>query len=299
MEKAQKTLYRFTAVLLGVLVFTAALIISCLIADAVCERTAHTTPSYQRADIAAIADKSGKWTDEEIRFLYRQTGLGKSALLKMKSEVVYENNEFVPLSARLKDFQEALYYEGETEHELVADISKRDLMKGFSAPVAPLEEGDIMINSSTHTLGFRNGHAALVLDTEGTVLESFELGRDSSVSINGHLWFAESSNFMILRLKDPDTGEIADKDVRTEIARKAKAQLKGIPYSIVTGIFTKKDQGTSPKATHCSHLVWQAFKNAGYDIDSNGGLIVTPQDISRSPLLEVVQVYGFDPEKLW
>ena len=299
MEKAQKTLYRFTAVLLGVLVFTAALIISCLIADAVCERTAHTTPSYQRADIAAIADKSGKWTDEEIRFLYGQTGLGKSALLKMKSEVVYENNEFVPLSARLKDFQEALYYEGETEHELVADISKRDLMKGFSAPVAPLEEGDIMINSSTHTLGFRNGHAALVLDTEGTVLESFELGRDSSVSINGHLWFAESSNFMILRLKDPDTGEIADKDVRTEIARKAKAQLKGIPYSIVTGIFTKKDQGTSPKATHCSHLVWQAFKNAGYDIDSNGGLIVTPQDISRSPLLEVVQVYGFDPEKLW
>lgn len=299
MEKAQKTLYRFTAVLLGVLVFTAALIISCLIADAVCERTAHTTPSYQRADIAAIADKSGKWTDEEIRFLYRQTGLGKSALLKMKSEVVYENNEFVPLSARLKDFQEALYYEGETEHELVADISKRDLMKGFSAPVAPLEEGDIMINSSTHTLGFRNGHAALVLDTEGTVLESFELGRDSSVSINGHMWFAESSNFMILRLKDPDTGEIADKDVRTEIARKAKAQLKGIPYSIVTGIFTKKDQGTSPKATHCSHLVWQAFKNAGYDIDSNGGLIVTPQDISRSPLLEVVQVYGFDPEKLW
>ena len=299
MEKAQKTLYRFTAVLLGVLVFTAALIISCLIADAVCERTAHTTPSYQRADIAAIADKSGKWTDEEIRFLYRQTGLGKSALLKMKSEVVYENNEFVPLSARLKDFQEALYYEGETEHELVADISKRDLMKGFSAPVLPLEEGDIMINSSTHTLGFRNGHAALVLDTEGTVLESFELGRDSSVSINGHLWFAESSNFMILRLKDPDTGEIADKDVRTEIARKAKAQLKGIPYSIVTGIFTKKDQGTSPKATHCSHLVWQAFKNAGYDIDSNGGLIVTPQDISRSPLLEVVQVYGFDPEKLW
>ena len=299
MEKAQKTLYRFTAVLLGVLVFTAALIISCLIADAVCERTAHTTPSYQRADIAAIADKSGKWTDEEIRFLYRQTGLGKSALLKMKSEVVYENNEFVPLSARLKDFQEALYYEGETEHELVADISKRDLMKGFSSPVAPLEEGDIMINSSTHTLGFRNGHAALVLDTEGTVLESFELGRDSSVSINGHLWFAESSNFMILRLKDPDTGEIADKDVRTEIARKAKAQLKGIPYSIVTGIFTKKDQGTSPKATHCSHLVWQAFKNAGYDIDSNGGLIVTPQDISRSPLLEVVQVYGFDPEKLW
>ncbi len=277
----------------------AALIISCLIADAVCERTAHTTPSYEREDIAEIADKSGTWTDEEIQFLYRQTGLGKSALLQMKGEIVYKDEEYVPLSNRLKEFQDALYYEGETEHEHVADISNRDLMKGFLAPIAPLEEGDIFVNSSTHTLGFRNGHAAIVLDEDGTVLESFELGRDSSVTMNAHLWFAESSNFMILRLKNPETGETADKDLCAHIAREAKEKLEGIPYSIATGIFSKKNQGTSPKVTHCSHLVWQAYKNFGYDIDYNGGLVVTPQDIARSPLLEVVQVYGFDPIKLW
>lgn len=298
-EKGAKRLYRFVAALLGVLVFLGALLISCLIADAVCERSAHTTPSYEKEDITEIADKSGKWTDEEIKFLYRQTGLGKSALLTLKSEVVYENGVYVPLSSRLKVFQDALYYEGETEHEHVADVSKRDLMKGFLAPIAPLEEGDIFVNSSTHTLGFRNGHAAIVLDEDGTVLESFELGRDSSVTMNADLWFADSSNFMILRLKDAETGEIADKDLRAQIAREAKAKLKGIPYSIATGIFSKKDQGTSPKVTHCSHLVWQAYKNAGYDIDYNGGRVVTPQDIARSPLLEVVQVYGFDPEKLW
>ena len=284
---------------MGVFVFLGALLISCMIADAVCERSAHTTPSYQKEDITAVAEKQEAWTDEEIKFLYRQTGLGKSALLKMKSEILYENGEFVPLSDRLKVFQNALYYEGETEHELVADVSKRDLMKNFLAPVAPLEEGDIFVNSSTHTLGFRNGHAAIVLDEDGTVLESFELGRDSSITMNAHMWFAESSNFMILRLKDPKTGEIADKDLRAQIARDANKNLKGIPYSIATGIFSKKNQGTSPKVTHCSHLVWQAYKNAGYDIDSNGGLVVTPQDIARSPLLEVVQVYGFDPEKLW
>ncbi|MBD5636596.1 MAG: hypothetical protein HDP28_02070 [Clostridia bacterium] len=299
MEKGAKRLYRFLSVLLGVLVFSAALIIACLIADAVCERTAHTTPSYQKEDITEIADKSGTWTDEEIDFLYRQTGLGKSALLTMKSEIVYENDEFVPLSSRLKVFQDALYYEGETEHELVADVSKRDLMKEFLAPIAPLEEGDIFVNSSTHTLGFRNGHAAIVLDEDGTVLESFELGRDSSVTTNGHKWFAESSNFIILRLKDLNTGEVADKDLRARIAREAREKLKGIPYSLATGIFSKKDQGTSPKVTHCSHLVWQAYKNFGYDIDSNGGRVVTPRDIARSPLFEVVQVYGFDPEKLW
>ena len=294
LDRSEKKLYRFSAVLLGVLVFLGALLISCMIADAVSERTAHITPSYEKADITGLADKKEAWTEEEIQLLYCQTGLGKSALLQMKEEIVYENDEFVPLSKRLQEFQDALFYEGETEHELVADISKRDLMKGFYAPVAPvLEEGDIFVNSSTHTLGFRNGHAALVLDEFGTVLESFELGSDSSVTTDGHLWFAESSNFIILRLKG------VDKNTRAQIAREARKTLEGVPYSIATGIFSKKNQGTSPKVTHCSHLVWQAYKNAGYDIDANKGLVVTPQDIARSPLLEVVQVYGFDPIKLW
>ena len=57
--------------------------------------------------------------------------------------------------------------------------------------------------------------------------------------------------------------------------------------------------GRRPYATHCSHLVWQAYKHFGYDIDSDGGPLVTCNDIARSDLLEVVQVYGFDPDALW
>ena len=45
--------------------------------------------------------------------------------------------------------------------------------------------------------------------------------------------------------------------------------------------------------------MWQAYFNFGYDLDSNGGAIVVPKDIATSPLLEVVQVYGFDPDRLW
>ena len=61
----------------------------------------------------------------------------------------------------------------------------------------------------------------------------------------------------------------------------------------------KKDQGKSKKGTNCSHLVWQAYYNAGYDIDTDGGPVCTSRDISMSDLLEVVQVYGFDPVSLW
>ena len=296
--KSGKTLYRVVAVFLGIFVFLGALLLSVMIADViVCKTSAHTIPHYPKEDISELADKKEEWTEEEIHFLYRQTGLGKPALLAMKSQQpFYKNGKYVSLSERLEEFQDALYYEGEMEHELVADISKRDLMKKFHAPVAPvLEPGDVFVNSSTHTLGFRNGHAALVVNSFGSVLESLELGVDSSVSPGGDAWFAESSNFILLRLKK----EYADKTPPAKIAQDAVKELTGIPYDITVGLFSKKYQGRVPKATHCSHLVWQAFKNAGLDIDSNGGLIVTPRDIARSPYFEVVQVYGFDPEELW
>ena len=272
-----KKLYRVLAVFLGILVFIAALLISVMIADViVCKTSAHTIPHYAKEDISAIADKSDDWTEEEVATLYYQTGLGKSALEAMKLKEVYENGKFVPLSQRLKPFQDALFYEGEMEHELVADVSKRDLMKNFRAPIAPvLEPGDVFVNASTHTLGFRNGHAALVLDSYGTVLESLEFGLKSAESANGHLWFAESSNFMLLRLKG------VDKEARAKIAKDAVQNLRGVRYSLAVGIFSKKDQGINLKSTHCSHLVWQAYKNAGYDIDYNGGMVVTPQDIDR------------------
>lgn len=298
MTKSAKRLYRTLAVFLGILVFLAALIISVLIADAVCERSAHTTPSYERIDITEVLDKQEDWTEEELRLLYRQTGLGSAALLEMRrqheEQLTFEDGEYRSFSEKVLPFQDALFYDGEIEHELVADVSKRDLMKDFRAPVAPvMEAGDVFINSSTHTLGFRNGHAAIVLDEYGTVLESLELGRDSAVAMNGHRWFAESSNFILLRLKN------ADKAARAKIASDARENLTGIPYFIGVGVLSKKYQGIRPKSTHCSHLVWQAFMNAGYDIDSNGGIVVTPQDIARSPYFEVIQVYGFDPEKLW
>ncbi len=292
-EKSAKRLYRISAVLLGILLFFAALLVSLLIADEVCERSAHAAPSYAKEDISALLDQKEEWTEEEFHYLFRQTGLGKSALIAMKSQYVYENGRPVPLSKRVQPFQDALFYNGEKEHELVSYVSKRDLMKDFTAPVAPMEAGDVLVNSSTHTLGYRNGHAALVLDEFGTVLESFEYGQDSSITTNGHLWFAKSSNFILLRLKGAGARE------RSEIAENAKKYLRFIPYDLTVGIFSKKDQGTSPKSTHCSHLVWQAYKNAGYDVDANGGLIVAPRDLARSPLFEVVQVYGFDPETLW
>ena len=253
------------------------------VADHAVDASARALPSYAREDISGVLSKE-TWTEEDYSFLYRQTGLGKSALDAMKDE-----------PARILTFQDALYYEGELAHDQIAFTTKRDVFAGsYRAPMVDLEDGDVIVTSTCHTFGWRNGHAALVVDGgSGSVLESVSLGMPSTVSYGGYNWFRYGANFMVLRLKDTSAEE------RAAIAATAEERLRNVPYSITVGIFSAKDQGETPTQTHCSHLVWQAFQYYGYDIDSDGGAVCTTRDIANCDLFEVVQVFGFDPVTLW
>lgn len=242
-------------------------------------------PSYAREDITAVLGKT-EWTDEDYEYLYHQTGLGKAALDELKIS-----------PDDILNFQDAFWSEPEFEHDMAAVTTPRDKIVGEMLPIVPLKEGDVLISSSTHTFGWRNGHAAIVVNGEdGRTLESMALGKPS---VYGTVkWFQESSNFMVLRLKEEYRSEIDP----AEVAADAVKKLKGIDYSIFVGFLSPKDQcenGRQITVTHCSHIVWQAYKNFGLDIDPNGGALVTAQDISHSPYFEVVQVNGFDPDKLW
>ena len=217
--------------------------------------------------------------------LYLQTGLGRAALDEMKDD-----------PERILTFQDALFYDGDLAHEEVAVTTKRDIFADtrYRAPMVDLQDGDVLITSTCHSFGWRNGHAALVVNgTNGSLLESVSLGIPSTITTYGSDWFCYGTNFMVLRLKD------AGEEARAEIAQTARERLYNVPYSLTVGFLSPKDQGETPQGTHCSHLVWQAYHYFGYDIDSDGGPLCTTQDISRSDLFEVVQVFGFDPVKLW
>lgn len=97
---------------------------------------------------------------------------------------------------------------------------------------------------------------------------------------------------MILRPKFP-------KEFREQVAEYAKENLLGVKYSFAVGILSKKYNEDSFTRTQCAHLVWYAYRHFGVDLDSNGGLVVTPPEMANSPYVEVVQIYGFDPVKLW
>lgn len=247
-------------------------------------------PDYPKADLDGIASKE-MLTGEEYHTVFLQTGLGKSAvdeLLRGKDEIQREKI--------LERYQESFFsserYECRQIAVIVYEERLRDedgnLTKGFE--IASLQNGDILITKATHSLGWRHGHAAIVTNAaKGETLEAILLGNPSILQ-NVSKWRTYPS-FIQLRLKD---SEAADP---IKIAEYAKKEILGLPYGLLTGIPAKAPENL--KKTQCAHLVWYPFERFGYNIDSDGSWLVTPKDIAHSDLLEVVQIYGVNPEEIW
>ncbi len=213
--------------------------------------------------------------------IFKQTGLGEYAAEKVLEADGVEG---------LKKYQDVFFAEREIEcTSLISFITKSDLIKSDLKPqIADVREGDILVSLSNHTLGWRHGHAGVAIGEYG-VVESAILGSDSEI-YNVNDW-CDFSQFAVLRLKNitPET----QKEISDFIAK----NLVGVPYKIISGFFGDKmaDMNDENFGVHCSYLVWYAYNNFGFDIDSDGGRLVSTYDILHSPLLEVVQIYGIDP----
>ena len=210
MKVIRRIAFILLAVLFGIVVFLALLAAALLIADTAVDASARVLPSYAREDISALLEKES-WTEEDYRTLYLQTGLGRSALDEMQGD-----------AERILEFQDALYYEGELAHEEVAITTKRDIFAdaSYRAPIVDLQNGDVLVTSTCHSFGWRNGHAALVVNARNrSTLESVSLGVPSVVNTYGDDWFRYGTNFMVLRLKD------ADESARDAIAQTALERL--------------------------------------------------------------------------
>ncbi len=221
-------------------------------------------------------------TEKDYDIIFSQTGLGKPAVESFsKDERFKKIEEYEEYYLADKDF--ACVREGVFAcHEYITDSEGTAIQ---NPAFANLQNGDIIITLSIHSLGWRHGHAAIVVDAEkGITAQAVMIGEKSAL---GHI--GEWRDFplvAVLRAKNIST-EITD-----EIANYTKDKLIGIGYSLASGILSGRDENTIPSTTHCAHYVWYAYKCFGIDIDSNGGRIVTPKEILHSDKLEIVQVYG-------
>lgn len=291
------------------------------------ESRAHYTPEYQREELNDLLSKDSL-TEEEYNLLFLQTGLGRAGVDELfregrQEELLYlQERFFMPVEYECRRVNP--FCRGERllapAREEVSEACR--LRNGECLGTAAGEEldflpavrtGDILVTFSGHVFGWRSGHAGIVIDgEEGLTLEAISPGSVSRICTVDS--WEEYPCFVLLRLKDCTEEEAA------QIASYAAANLKEVPYELfclaerprVSSFHTGKKEGCQGRSlaegqgeaepdeeplsgTQCAHLVWSAFFHFGYDLDSDGGQIVTPGDLYESELLEVVQLYGISP----
>lgn len=242
-------------------------------------------PEVDYVDLKPILQQQN-FSKEDYNTLYHQTGLAAPMIDMLKEEPDFEDT--------ILRFQKGYLQSPRIVKTAMTPITNLDIAQdesGKQVPafeMAPYDNGYIFLTKSTYTYNWRHGHAGIVIDkVRGKVLESLE-PFTVSMEQNASKWTLYPT-FKMMRLKG------ANQDQLDEIARYAAENMKGIPYNILA----MKTNKPVPSSTHCSHIIWHIFNQFGIDLDSSGGIFVSPGDIGRSPYLETLQIYGFDPDKDW
>lgn len=242
-------------------------------------------PQVSLVSIEEILEQPS-FSEEDYALLYEQTGIAQPMV-----DVLKQQSDF---KTKMLNFQSNYFKKQNVVKTKMTPLTNVDkvldekgqMVKAFE--LAPYENGYIFLTKSTYTYNWRHGHAGLVIDSvRGKTLESLEpftLSMEQDAS-----WWEYRPTFKMMRLKD------VDQTYLDEIANFAATHMQDIPYNILA----MKTNKTRPTSTHCSHIVWHTFKQFGIDLDSSGGIFVSPGDIGRSPYLETLQIYGFDPSKDW
>ncbi|MBQ4517810.1 MAG: hypothetical protein II997_04390 [Clostridia bacterium] len=249
--------------------------------------------SVEYIDLTEILKKETLY-EEDYQLIFQQTGLGQPAVedIKLESSDFEDKVKIFQQQnlQKIKFDQEFIFFPTTTAEQL-REAEDKTIERRLELP--PLKAGDILLTRSTKTLLYRHGHGALVLDgKKGKTAEALMIGSDSDV-LNVDSW-RYYPTLLILRPKN------IDEETVSKAVSYAGKKLVGVPYHLLTGIF-KKDKTNMEKVdyTHCAHLVWQAYQYAGIDIDGDGGWMVTPHDIAKSPELEVVFSFGFGDDGKW
>lgn len=221
-------------------------------------------------------------TTEDYEIVMSQTGLGKSAfdslIFQGRMDKIEDYREYYLLDKEFYCYREGVF----ACHESIKDSNDEFI---DNPPFADIRNGDIIVTLSIHSLGWRHGHAAIVVDAEkGLCIQANMVGEKSGYGYV-NTW-KDFPMVALLRVKDESS------EKTEEIAKFADDNLRGLPYSLFSGIVTGRNSEKVPYATQCAHLVWYAYYHFGIDISPQGGRIITPYDFLKSERLEVVQVYG-------
>ena len=234
------------------------------------------------AEITEKFENNIQLTDDDYSEIFTQSGLGKPAVDKLladgRPDKIEEYRDYYILDKDYYCYRKGVF----ACHEHITDTNGENI---YNPEFADLQNGDIIVTLSIHSLGWRHGHATIITDAEkGYGVQAVMIGEKSNTSLVGS--WTKYPMVAVLRPKN------ASEDVRNQAGQYAENNLKGLYYSFLGGVFSGRNSNEKLKTTQCAHLVWFAYLTCGVDIAPGSGRIITPKDFLGSENLEIVQVYG-------
>ena len=244
-------------------------------------------PSHEKVDLKPILTKP-VMTEDEYHTVFVQTGLSKAAtdLLLSDSKAGFQ---------KIIGYQNAFYQKTDFQcNPLCLWFVRSDCLtdeKGnplLAPPVVDAAPGDILVSFSTHSFGWRHGHAGLVLSKNET-LECRVIGENSSCMSVSH--WQNYPCYALLRVKDITPAQ------QQAVADFAKNRLNDIPYRLTCGLYYRSCDciGKPFFGVNCASLIWYAYDAVGIDLCPTQNRIVTPMQLLHSERIEVIQFYGMQP----
>ncbi len=280
-SKLQKKITKFVSVFL---IVCALFLIFDFTASEITDLYAYENAVGDTTEWKSVCEKiraNEKLNDEDYKIILEQSGLGKSAV----NSLIKEGR-----TAEIEDYRNFYLADKDFTCVRTAILAKHDALTDntgkliYNPDFANIENGDIIITLSIHSLGWRHGHAAIVTDAEkGETAQAVRIFEKSDFGTLDE-WKAFPL-VAVLRVKD------IDESTQNEIADFVSENMIDIPYALSAGIIGGRNTDSKLFTTQCAHFVWYAYKYFGIDLNDDGGLI-TPKEILHSDKLEIVQIYG-------
>lgn len=182
-------------------------------------------------------------------------------------------------------YQNDLFFNKQFTCDKTSIFTREDVLLNDHLPFLNLKNGDIIITLDAHSFGILHGHAALVIN-ENTKYVLEAINYQSPTCLSHISRFYNYPSAIQLRYIASDT-------IPNDVAIYATKNLFDVPYNIFANRFSDAKVGT-----HCSHLIWSAYKHFGVDLVSNYNFIISVIDLLKSSKLEIVQVLGANPKKI-
>ncbi|MGI5874245.1 MAG: hypothetical protein ACOX8R_06245 [Bacillota bacterium] len=250
-----------------------------------CESRAVTVPKTERS-IAALTEKEAL-SEEDYRLLLEETGLGRETVDLLRSRPGGD----AALLSEQKRFHQRPDFDcrpltGVTMMETV--LRSEDALVFYD-----LRPGDVLLTFSTHTLFYRHGHCAIVLDDE-TIAEAVAIGRPVAVTKAAKWGFYPT--VLQLRLSEEAAADAGMTPAKAgaAAAERAETEFLGDRYSLFAGGFGR---GEETDETQCAHLIAACYAGIGVTASSRT-FPATPMSLLKSGAFDIVQCRGVGPELL-